>query len=77
MTSTPLIERPLLGYPGYTVELTHNRKADRSDVIVKRNEGVATEWKGLTREEAKDRYFHPFCYGFDVRDQLREGDEGA
>lgn len=77
MTSTPLIERSLLGYPGIVVELIHNRKSDRSDVIVKANDNVATEWKGLTREEAKDRFFHPFCYGFNVRNELREGDESA
>jgi len=77
MTSKALIERPLLGYPGIVIELIHNRKTDRSDVIVKQNENVATEWKGLTREEAKDRFFHPFCYGFDVRDESRESDEDA
>lgn len=74
MTKTPLIERPILGYPGLTIELHHTRKTDRSDVVVKENGEKATEWKDLTREEAKDRYFHPFCYGFNVRDQLRQSD---
>lgn len=57
-----LADRPLMGYPGVTVEL-HIAPPPYGVGYQVRCGGET--WEVDNTKDAKDIYFHPFCYGYD------------
>jgi hypothetical protein len=59
-----LADRPLLGYPGATVELhVEGAIGDNYRVLV-RDSVRCLEWETRSKRDAADRYFHPFVFGY-------------
>lgn len=63
---TALAERAILGYPGTSIALhvTKTKGKEKLKVEITDPSGV-TSWDAADRKDAKDRYFHPFCYGYE------------
>jgi hypothetical protein len=56
----------LLGYPGATVELhVEGAIGDNYRVLV-RDTVRCLEWETRDRAQARDWYFHPFVFGYNV-----------
>lgn len=66
--TSPLAERKLLGYPDTSIALhVTSRKGNETLRVVITDPSGTTEWEAQDRADAKDRYFHPFCYGYEHR----------
>lgn len=73
-----LAERELLGYPGTVVQLhvESDTRVERFEIQI-HDPCVLLTWRPATRAEAKEMYFHPFCYGYEASELAYVGEGRA
>lgn len=66
-----LSTREVPGYPDLEVTLFVDQQGEQEKyAVVVRDRTQVTQWDTTTRKEAADRYFHPFCYGYEYPQRI-------